>query len=97
MTPTGRVLTIKDMNGDGFGLRIGRVARVFSRVCRLGLLNKQEASSSVAFLGDNTDAPTRRVVTDNLLQKQKHKLLLSNKLYVNISKCKQYKFQVKTR
>ena len=60
------------MDCDGLGLRVGGVARVFSRVRGLGALDQQEAGCGVALLSDDAHTTARRVVTDDLLQQSPH-------------------------
>lgn len=61
-----RLLTIQDVNRDAFGLSIRRVALVATGVRRPGLLDEQKAGGRLPLLCDDTDATTRRIVTDYL-------------------------------
>lgn len=59
-------LTIEYVNGDGFRLSVARVARVFPRVCGLGVLNEEKARRAVALFRHNGDSAPTRVVADYL-------------------------------
>jgi hypothetical protein len=65
------VLTIENVNQDTFGLSVGRVALIATGVGRPSFLDKQEACGRLPLLCDDTDATTRRIVTD-YLQTHRH-------------------------